>query len=58
MAAKTTIGIIIFILAMSVFLTLYKIIKSEDEKINPWYLFCALLVSIGAATAAFILFEN
>lgn len=58
MAAKTTIGIIIFILSMSLFLTLYKIIKSEDEKINPLYLFCALLLSSGAGTAAFILFEN
>jgi len=58
MAAKTTIGIIIFILSMSLFLALYKIIKSEDEKIKPWYLFGSLLLSIGAGTAAFILFEK
>lgn len=58
MAIKTTIGIILFILSMSLFITAYKVCNDEDKEMNSYYLFISLILSIGAGTAAFILFEK
>ena len=58
MAIKTTIGIILFILSMSLFITAYKICNDEDKEMNSYYLFISLILSIGIGSLSFIFVES